>query len=195
MAYPANSFWRSIVKRLLLAVILCLAFCCGALAQQTDPDAPASAAEIQTFLDTVSSHDMTKQMMQTMSKSIEQMIHQQYLKDQDKLPADYEARELKMIHDMMTGMPMDEMIQAMVPVYQKHFTKRDIDDLIAFYSSPVGQKMLKEMPGIMAEAMQSMMPIMNRYMETMKRRIDEQTADLMKQSEKTSGQASPAPQN
>ena len=120
------------------------------------------------------SHDMMKQMMAAMSKPMHQMVHEQYLKDKDKLPADFEVQMNKMMDDMMAGMPMDEMMQAMVPVYQKHFTKRDVDDLIAFYSSPVGQKMLKEMPGIMAEAMQSMMPIMTgtRNDETAHRRTD-----------------------
>ncbi len=143
------------MKRLCLTVILCLAFCCGVLAQQTDPDAPASAAEIQTYLDTVHSHDMMKQMAVAMSKPMHQMVHEQYLKDKDKLPADFESRMNKMMDDMFAGMPWDEMIQAMVPVYQKHFTKRDVEELITFYSSPVGQKILKDMPGIMAEAMQS----------------------------------------
>lgn len=176
------------MKRFLVAAVLCLTFCRGALAQQTDADAPASATDIQTYLDAVHSHDMMKQMMEAMAKPMQQMVHEQYLKDKDRLPADFEARESKIMHDMLTGMPMDEMVQAMVPVYQKHFTKRDVEDLIAFYSSPVGQKMLKEMPNILAEAMQSMMPIMNRYMETVKQRLDEQTADLMKESGKTPGQ-------
>lgn len=182
------------MKRFLISAILCFAFCGGALAQQTDPDAPATAAEIQTYLNTINSHDMMKQMMAAMAKPLHQMVHDQYAKDKDKLPADFEVQMNKMMDDMLAGMPMDEMVQAMVPVYQKHFTKRDVDDLIAFYSSPVGQKVLKEMPAIMGEAMQSMMPIMNRYTESMKQRLDEQTAELMKQSGKTSGQDSAAPQ-
>jgi uncharacterized protein len=195
MAYPSISFWRFAMKRFLITVTLCLAFCGGALAQQADPDAPATAADIQTYLNTINSHDMMKQMMAAMSKPMHQMVHDQYVKDKDKLPADFEAQMNKIMDDMLAGMPVDEMMQAMVPVYQKHFTKRDVDDLVAFYSSPVGQKMLKQMPAIMGEAMQSMMPIMNRYTDTMKQRLNEQTADLMKQSEKTPGQNSPAPQN
>jgi len=108
------------------------------------------------------------------------------LKDKDKLPADFEVRMNKITDDMMASMPMDEIMQAMIPVYQKHLTKRNVDDLIAFYSSPTGQKMLKEMPGIMAEAMQTMMPIMTKHIDMMKQRINEQTAELMKDSGKDS---------
>ena len=34
------------------------------------------------------------------------------------------------------------MMQSMVPAYQKHFTKGDIDNLVAFYSSPTGEKVI-----------------------------------------------------
>ena len=82
------------------------------------------------------------------------------------------------------NMPWDEMIQAMVPSYQKHLTKGDIDSMVAFYSSPTGQKVLGELPAIMSDAMQSMMPILQRYMGTVKERIDQETAAALKQSEK-----------
>jgi len=84
----------------------------------------------------------------------------------------------------MKGMPFDEMIQAMVPAYQKHFTKGDIDSLVAFYSSPTGQKILREMPAITGEAMQSMMPIMRQHMDAMNQRIQQEVADMVKKSQK-----------
>lgn len=48
----------------------------------------------------------------------------------------------------------DQLIGQLVPVFQKHFTAEDIDGLIKFYSSPLGQKVLTEMPQAMAEAQQ-----------------------------------------
>jgi uncharacterized protein len=176
------------MKRFLIAITLCVAFCSAALAQQTDPDAPASAADIQTYLETMHSHDMMKQMMQAMSKPTHQMVHEHYLKSKDTLPADFESQMNKITDDTLAAMPMDEMMQAMVPVYQRHLSKRNVDDLIAFYSSPTGQKMLKEMPGIMAEAMQIVMPMMTKQMDAMKQHIDEQVYELTKKSEKTPGQ-------
>ena len=43
----------------------------------------------------------------------------------------------------------------MVPVYQKHFTKVEMDALAEFYTAPTGQKILKEMPEVVTEAMQA----------------------------------------
>ena len=48
-----------------------------------------------------------------------------------------------------------EFIGRLVPVYQKHFSADEVDGLIKFYSSPLGQKVLTEMPLAMGEANQA----------------------------------------
>ncbi len=45
-------------------------------------------------------------------------------------------------------------VQRMVPVFQRHFSGEEIDGLLKFYRSPLGQKVLTEMPAAMAEATQ-----------------------------------------
>jgi hypothetical protein len=87
-----------------------------------------------------------------------------------------------MMDDTMKAFPWDEILQAMVPVYQKHLTKGDIDTIVAFYSAPTGQKLLKEMPAMMAESMQTMMPLLRKHMEAMKERMQEQVAQMLKES-------------
>jgi hypothetical protein len=156
------------------------------MAQQNAPSAPATKEDVERYLDAIHSHDMMKQMMAAMAKPMHQLVHEQYLKDKDKLPADFEERTNKLMDDMFQAMPFDEMMQAMVPVYQKHLTKGDIDALVAFYSSPTGEKMLREMPALMGESMQAMMPIMQKYMDTMKQRIEEERVAALKESEKRS---------
>ena len=46
------------------------------------------------------------------------------------------------------------LIDLTVPVYQKHFTAQDLDGLLAFYRSPLGQKMIRVTPLITAERIQ-----------------------------------------
>lgn len=86
-------------------------------------------------------------------------------------------------------------MQAMVPVYQKHFTKGDIDNLVAFYSSPTGEKILREMPSVMADAMQSITPIISQQVETVKRRLQKETDDMIAQSKKQPHASAPATNN
>ena len=72
-------------------------------------------------------------MIDAMMKPMHQMIHEQYEKDKDKLPTDFEARSNKVIDDYLKKFPWDEIVQAMVPVCtKKHLTKGDVDHLVAF---------------------------------------------------------------
>jgi hypothetical protein len=75
--------------------------------------------------------------------------------------------------DVMTAFPIDEMLNAMVPIYQRHLTRSDLQAIVSFYSSAVGQKLLREQPQMMQESMQAMMPIQQRMMEDLMRKITE----------------------
>jgi hypothetical protein len=96
----------------------------------------------------------------------------------------------KMMYDAMKGFPWDEMLESMVPVYQKHLTKGDIDAIVAFYSAPTGQKLLREMPAMMAEAMESMTPILRKQMDAMTERMQEEVAQMLKESGAKPGEKS-----
>lgn len=132
-----------------------------------------------------------KQMVEAMAKPMHQQMHDLCEKDKDKLPADCETRMNKFMDDMMKDMPWDEMMDSMVPSYQKHFTKGDMDALTAFYTAPTGQKILREMPAIMADAMDSMMPLMRKQVDRMTDRIQEQVAQMMNKPAKA-GETAPA---
>jgi hypothetical protein len=183
------------MKRLLFVVGIVLVLSWNGIAQTSDADSPATKEDVEKYLQVVHSHDMMKKMAAAMVQSMHQMLHQQYLKHKDSLPADYESKMTAMVDDMFENMPMDEMMQAMAPVYQKHFTRGDIDGLIAFYSSPTGEKLLREMPSIMAEAMQNAVPIMTRYMETVQQRLLQETDIMIAQSKKSSGANTPVTHN
>ena len=46
----------------------------------------------------------------------------------------------------------DELIDLVVPIYDKYYTRDEIQDLARFYQSPVGQKTIKVLPMLSAEA-------------------------------------------
>jgi uncharacterized protein len=168
------------MKRFLIAAILCVSFAYSGLAQSPAADAPATKEDVERYFQLVHFQDMIQKMLDAMAKPMHQMTHDRYLKDKDKLPADFETRMNKKADDLMKDMPFDEMIQAMVPTYQKHFTKGDMDALIAFYSSPAGQKLLREMPAIVGEAMTAMLPIMRQHMDAANRRLHQEADGMLK---------------
>jgi hypothetical protein len=46
----------------------------------------------------------------------------------------------------------EELINMMVPIYAKHYTESDLKELITFYKSPIGQKMVEKLPLISQES-------------------------------------------
>ena len=49
----------------------------------------------------------------------------------------------------------DELVKLIIPLYDKHLTHPEIKELIKFYETPVGKKMIAVMPAITAESMQA----------------------------------------
>jgi uncharacterized protein len=58
-------------------------------------------------------------------------------------------------NDFLEEVKVDEMVELVVPVYQKRFTSQDVDGLIKFYQSPIGKKMVAQLPEIMQECYQA----------------------------------------
>ena len=182
------------MKRCLLTVSVCFFLTFSALAQSA-ADQPASREDIQKYLEVMHIHDMMHQVVDAMAKPMQKMLHEQYLKDKDKLPVDFEARMNRDMNDFLYSMPWDQMIDATIPVYQKHLTKGDVNSLIAFYSSPTGQKMLREAPAMMSDSMEAMMPIMRERMDMMQRKMQDEVAAMMKESEKSPNKGTAVKQN
>jgi uncharacterized protein len=138
-------------------------------AQTADTD-PATKDDVILYLQTMHTNDTMHKIVEVMASSMQQSMHDELAK-QKSLRADSSTRMNKMIEDLIKNMPLDEMEAAMIPTYRKHFTHGDIEAMNAFYSSPVGQKVLRELPGVMQEGMQAMRPIMNKYIEDSKQRM------------------------
>src|ERR1700722_1991205 len=167
------------MKRPALVLLACLLFASISFAQQNDADAPASKADVERYLDTMHIRDMMKNMIANMGPQMQKMIHEQVAK-QPNLPPDFEARMDKMMDDYWKDFPTDDLLNAMIPVYQKHLTKGDVDVLVAFYSAPTGQKMLKEMPAMMSESMQAASGIIQKMMAKAMQRIDDEIVQMQK---------------
>jgi hypothetical protein len=83
----------------------------------------------------------------------------------------------------MKDMPIDGMLDDMIPVYQKHLSRGDVDAMSTFYASPTGQKLLREMPAMTAESMQAAGPHIQGMMEKVMDRAEKMAEeDRKKQS-------------
>ena len=104
-----------------------------------------------------------------------QMKHgsEQLLRDKIAQPT---ADQLKQVNDIVdqefAGISMDDLIRDVVPVYQRHLTRSDVKALIAFYSSPVGQKLRREQPAMMRESMEATSANQRQKMEDLLARVE-----------------------
>ncbi|WP_292009915.1 DUF2059 domain-containing protein [Chryseobacterium sp.] len=80
-------------------------------------------------------------------QTAEQMIGY-YKNNFSDIPEDVWNDFLKEIHP-------EKMIESYVLIYDKYYTESDLDELITFYKSPVGQKTIKNMPAILKESMEA----------------------------------------
>jgi hypothetical protein len=172
------------MKRAALGLLACLMLASVSFAQNP-VDEPASKEDVQRYLDAVHSREMMQNMMSAMSKQMRQMTHEQ-VKNDKNLPSDFEARMNNMMDDLFRNFPYDEFVQAALPVYQKHFTKGEIDALVAFYTAPTGQKILKEMPAVTAETMQASSGIVRKMMADAQTRLQSEIAQARKQTDENS---------
>ena len=159
------------MKSFLIAMV-CITFTFPALGQTAD-DA-ASRDDVIALLQTMHSHDLLQKLMSAQSSGIRQMLHDQMAKEKGTVPPDFDAHFSKVMDQLLKEMPVDDITQAMIPAYQKHFTHGDIESMNAFYASAVGQKVLEELPAVTQEGMQAAMPIMLNYIGTWRERMQKE---------------------
>ncbi len=88
-------------------------------------------------------------------------------------PSPEQLKSLRAVVDeIFAEISLDEIVKDVVPVYQRHLTKADVTALITFYSSPVGQKVLREQPAMVRESMEATAAGQQRKMESLMTRLE-----------------------
>jgi hypothetical protein len=84
-------------------------------------------------------------------ESYKMVIKQVIYMQKSKNPYDTDWTE---IEKELLKTSMSDLVEMLVPVYQKYMTIDDIKEMTKFYQTPVGQKYAKNTPLIMQESMQ-----------------------------------------
>jgi len=185
------------MRRFLAAFSVCLVLACGSAAQHAPDSSPASKEDIDKVFQVLHLRDTMKMMMDVTAKQQRQLMHEQLKKGMStaNLPPDFEARIDKMMDDTLKNFPLEEMLQVMAPVYQKHLSKGDADAMVAFYSTPTGQKLIRELPAITQEAVQAAYPILQKQMAATMERVKQEVAEITKDSKANPGPGAATPPN
>jgi hypothetical protein len=158
------------IKKITLAIFLCAFACLAQASAQTGVSNEKQAAirELVTLMNAENNAKdflevMSAQMDSTRKATVTAMLDERT----DLSPAERKALEDALIKDMETmgkrfqarllekldyGAMIDEIA---IEVYDRNFTLEEVKDLITFYKTPTGQKLLKLLPAIMRETMQA----------------------------------------
>jgi hypothetical protein len=164
------------MKRSFVLLAIAVLFATATFAQQAMPstgDDPASKEDIQKLFEVMQIHQQMRQVMDAMMKQQTTMIDETLKKRYPQTSADKIARANRMIVETVKDMPMDAMLDDMIPIYQRHFTKTDIDAMSTFYASPTGQKMMREMPVLTSESMQASYARMQKQIDVIQQKAEQ----------------------
>jgi uncharacterized protein len=188
---PKNHF-----KLQAIAFACCLAFASSGRAQ--DAISPEKRALIDDLLRvnrteqnmqesmTAALGLMGKTMTEIISKSIpDQLDDKGASKEAREQAAEMTAKRMAGVHEMMMKqINVPELIeQVVVPLYDKYYTESELRDLIAFYKTPTGQKMITVQPQLTGEAMSRTMQYLMPKMEAVTKQISEEMLNELKKDQ------------
>jgi|HubBroStandDraft_5_1064220.scaffolds.fasta_scaffold00695_3 hypothetical protein len=107
---------------------------------------PAKEAAIRHLLDLTEISKMGDNISAGISREVQNAAGRAVAQDQvPKFMQEFSAK-------FTTAAPVSKVTDAIVPIYAKHFTLEEIQGLTKFYESPLGQKLVKEMPAVVQES-------------------------------------------
>lgn len=142
-----------------------------------DPATAQKTADIRKLMGIMGMSDMISRVL---NATIQDGIESAKKLRPDIPPEFWESFRLHLAQELHP----DELIEQIVPVYEKHFSDDDIRAAIDFYQSPAGKKFVSELPQIQAESME----IGQAWGEALGKRIGEQAEAEMRAKGYKSGQ-------
>jgi len=157
----------------LCAGLVALSLCAGAQTAVSVAQDAASKEDVKKLFDVMASREQMAQVMQQVFAQMRKLNREQLKKRHPDVSEADLARMDRESEDLIKNFPLDAMLNDMVPIYQRHFTKSEIEALTAFYSSPAGQKFLHEMPAVTAETMRAVYPKIEEEVDAALKRAEE----------------------
>ena len=135
------------MKKVFLFSILAIVFTMNSVAQDKTSD-------LKKLFELMKSEKMIEEMLNNMVPMLKQQasetIQGSNLQEKFDKYVDFLKEELKELTNDLVN-------KEMVNIYSKNFTREEIQDLIKFYESPTGQKMIEKTPELTKDLMNSMM--------------------------------------
>ncbi len=161
------------IKILLTLLMLFVAGC--ASVQNSQPVVQDSRASAEQLLEVLKMGENFDNAMQQATGMQKNMLSQMNLSEEEMAAAQKAAQSsIKVTMEKFSWANMKEMF---VDIYAEVFTVEELNDIIAFYKSPQGQKFVEKQPELTRVTMQKMRTVMADVMPE----IQKETAKLVEQ--------------
>lgn len=124
---------------IIVVLVLSMGICGIGIAVADDEDAANSKRQdIKKLVDLQNSKEMGIQVMKTMLDS--------FRSSGLDIPDDF-------IEEFLDEVLFSELLDQLIPIYEKHLTHQEVKELIKFFESPVGKMLIQKQPLITQESM------------------------------------------
>jgi uncharacterized protein len=123
--------------------LVCASFACSQTAPAASTAAQTGAAKlakIRELIKLMGTPHVAVELMKSQAASIKTL-----LPFPPRAQDDFEK-------ELLASIDVNELIDLIAPIYDRHFSEEDIDGILAFYRTPLGQRVTKALPEIAAES-------------------------------------------
>jgi hypothetical protein len=158
--------------------------CCCARADEASKRAKAEQLFMLLHMDT-----MMDQLMIGVKKQVQQITQSmpgadQATPEQKKQVADFQQRVMDLVNQKIGWKALEP---DFISLYASTYTEEELDGIIAFYKSPVGQKMMEKTPELMSKSTQ----ITQQKMSELQPQLNQMVQDFMKQMAASTSKPAP----
>jgi hypothetical protein len=174
------------MKRYVAVLLLVLTVgCCCARADDASKRMKAEQLFLLLHMDT-----MMDQLMGGVKRQVQQITESmpgadQATPEQKKQIADFQQRVMDVVNQKIGWKALEP---DFITLYASTYTEEELDGIIAFYKSPVGQKMMEKTPELMSKSSQ----ITQQKMSELQPQLQQMVQDFMKQMTASMGKPAPA---
>ena len=119
----------------------------AAEAQASSKIDPQKEASIRELMNATGAKDLGKQLVQAGMEQFRSSV-------EDSQPNNPRAKQFvdAFVSKFQKHFDPNSLTETIIPIYDKYFTSEDLNGLLAYYRSPLGQRMLKVLPEVTRES-------------------------------------------
>jgi hypothetical protein len=160
-----------------LPFILLVVLTAPNLLAQSVANKPATRADILRLFEVMHTEEQAQQVIARAIQPMQAAQRERFKKERSEISEGELDRMEREVLEVVKGFPVNDLIEDMIPVYQQHLSEQDVSALIGFYSTPTGQRLLRELPIVATKAVEAGFPRFQQHFELTWQRIGHKIED------------------